>query len=162
MEIGVITKPQALKGQFRVKPTGMNLLDMKELRSVIINNKEYDIEKIVLRDTFAIFKVVGIDDISQVEVLRNRPISISDEDTEELQEDEYYIDDLIGSKVVDDLGVELGVVSDVSKFGSASVITITNGDKEILFPHARNVIKNVDTDSKIVVVDRKIFEEIAL
>ena len=38
--IGVITKPQALKGEFRVKPSLLNLKKYKKLESVFINDKE--------------------------------------------------------------------------------------------------------------------------
>ncbi|MBQ4558036.1 MAG: 16S rRNA processing protein RimM [Clostridia bacterium] len=162
IEIGIITKPQALKGQFRVKPTNYNLFDLKDLTVVIIKGKNYNIEKVILREGFAIFKVEGIDDISQVEVLRNTPIYVQYEETEELLDDEYFIEDLIGSKVIDKMKVEVGVITEVKNYGSASVITVANGDKEILFPHARKVILSFDADKKVVVIDRKIFEEISL
>ena len=162
VEIGVITKPQALKGQFRVKPTNIVFDDMKELEEVYIKGKAYKVEKVILRDGFVIMQVEGINDINQVEPLRNTPIFIEEIDDEELGEDEYYIDDMLDCKVVDDKGVMIGKVIEVKAYGGASVITLETVDGEKLFPHARNVIKSLSVDDKVMVVDRKIFEEISL
>ncbi len=162
MQIGVITKPQALKGQFRVKPTKVLFEDFKDLKEVSINGKTYEVEKVIFRDTFVIMKVKGIDDISEVERLRNVPIMVEDGMEEELDDDEYYVDDLIGCDVVDDKGVMIGSITAVNSYGGASVITVTDGDKEVMFPHARGVILSVDVATKKVAVDRKIFEEISL
>ena len=162
IEIGIITKPQALKGQFRVKPTKILFDDMKELEEVIIKGKTYNVEKVIIRDGFAIMQVEGITDINQVEPLRNTPVYIEDVEEEELTDDEYYIDDMIGCVVVDDKGVTIGTVSEVKSYGGASEISVDTADGEIMFPHARNVIKSLDVDNKKMIVDRKIFEEISL
>lgn len=161
-EIGIITKPQALKGQFRVKPTKILFDDMKELDEVIIKGKNYKVEKVVIRDGFAIMQVEGITDINQVEPLRNTPVYIEDVEEDELTEDEYYIDDMIGCVIVDDKGVNIGTITDVKSYGGASVISVDTTDGEIMFPHARNVIISLDINNKKMVVDRKIFEEISL
>ena len=162
MQIGVITKPQALKGQFRVKPTKVLFEDFKDLKKVSINGKTYEVEKVIFRDTFVIMKVKGIEDISEVERLRNVPIMVEDSIEEELDDDEYYVDDLIGCDVVDDKGVMIGGITAVNSYGGASIITVTDGSKEVMFPHARGVILSVDVATKKVIVDRKIFEEISL
>ena len=162
IEIGIITKPQALKGQFRVKPTNYNLFDLKDVEVVTIKGKEYNVEKVILRESFAIFKLEGLDDISQVENLRNVPIYVQEEVCDELSDDEYYIEDLLGSKVVDKMDVEIGEITEIKNYGSASVFTVSKCDGEVMFPHARNVILSFDSENKIVVVDRKVFEEISL
>ena len=162
VEIGIITKPQALKGQFRVKPTKILFDDLRQLEEVIIKGKTYNVEKVVIRDGFAIMQVEGITDINQVEPLRNTPIYIEEVEEEDLTEDEYYIEDMIGCQVIDDKGVVIGKVTDVKSYGGASVISVETNTGEIMFPHARGVILSLDVDNKIIVVDRKIFEEISL
>ena len=162
LEIGIITKPQALKGQFRVKPTNILFDDMKDLEEVIIKGKTYKVEKVVIRDGFAIMQLEGINSIDMVEPLRNTPIYIEDVKEEELADDEYYIEDMIGCSVVDDKGVIIGQVIDVKSYGGASVISINVSNREVMFPHARGVIKSLDLASKTLIVDRKIYEEISL
>ena len=162
IEIGVITKPQALKGQFRVKPTKILFDDLKEIKEVIIEGKAYTVEKVIIRDGFAIMQVEGITDINQVEPLRNTPIYIEEVEDEDLTEDEYYIDDMIGCKVVDDKGVYIGEVTDVKAYGGASVISVMTNSGEKMFPHARGVILSLDVADKVMVIERKIYEEMSL
>ena len=38
--VGIITKPQALKGEFRVKPEILNMKQFKKFDCVTINKKE--------------------------------------------------------------------------------------------------------------------------
>ena len=56
--IGVATKPQALKGQFRIKPQINNFKAFKKLSSLSIDNKDYKIEQVSFRDTFVIVKLL--------------------------------------------------------------------------------------------------------
>ena len=55
----------------------------------------------------------------------------------------------------------LGTVKDISNF-SSDIYTLEKGGKQILFPAVKGVIKNVNIAEKKVVVDKKIFEEIAV
>ena len=69
--IGVVTKPQALKGQFRIKPEIFNLKTFKKLELVFLEEQEFIVESVSLRDTFVIMKLKGIDTCEQAEALRN-------------------------------------------------------------------------------------------
>ena len=162
MQIGVITKPQALKGQFRMKPMNISLEELKSLDEVIIKGSTYMVEKVISREGFVIMQVEGIDDISKVEPLRNVPVYIEDVEEDELGEDEYYIEDLLQCKLQDDLGAYIGEIVDVKLYGGASVITVKTNAGEKMFPHARNVILSLDIENKVCIVDRKIYEEISL
>ena len=71
IRIGIITKPQALKGEFRLKPDLLNLKEYKILSSVFIDNKEYIVERVSLRDAFVILKVKGVERCEDAELLRN-------------------------------------------------------------------------------------------
>ena len=72
--IGVATKPQALRGQFRIKPEILNLKLFKKLTSLSIDNVNYDVENVSLRETFVIVKLKGIDSCEQAETFRNKPV----------------------------------------------------------------------------------------
>ena len=69
--IGVATKPQALKGQFRIKPSILNIKQFKKIKSVFIDNSEYIVESCSVRDTFVIVKLQGIDTRSPDEIRRD-------------------------------------------------------------------------------------------
>ncbi len=67
---------------------------------------------------------------------------------------EYYWADLIGVKVVTDLGVDLGVVDYLIETGANDVLVIKSEEEERLIPFIEEqVIKKIDLDNKLMVVD---------
>ena len=68
-------------------------------------------------------------------------------------ENEYYWSDLIGLSVVNESGVSLGMVANLLDTGANQVLSVTGDDGEILIPFVSNAVKQVDLDSKIILVD---------
>ncbi|MBQ5544084.1 MAG: 16S rRNA processing protein RimM, partial [Clostridia bacterium] len=66
----------------------------------------------------------------------------------ELDEDTYFVQDLIGLTVLDDdTGERLGVLSDVSETGANDVYYVKDDDgKETLIPAIPDVVKSVSLD----------------
>ena len=58
-------------------------------------------------------------------------------------------------------GEELGVVTDVRNL-SSDVYTIEKAGKSILFPAVKGVIVKVDLDEKKLIVNKAVFDEIAV
>ena len=162
LELGVITKPQGLKGDFRVKPNSFHLPGIDKIKLVIVNNVRYNVLKATLRDTFCIFKLDGINSCEEAEELRNVKIYYEFDETQPLEDGEYYISDLIGCKLAKENGVLLGTISNVlTNSGSTDVICfVDNNNKEFMFPFVSDVFKNVDIELKNIIVDSKRLEEI--
>ena len=57
LELGIITKPQGLKGDFRVKLISTHLPSIDNISKVIVNNIEHNVSKVTPRDKFYIFKL---------------------------------------------------------------------------------------------------------
>ena len=100
-----------------------------------------------------LLKLEGIDDITEAEKYKNCYIKINREDAVELEEDSYFIVDIIGSEVFTEEGEDLGKVVDVFQTGSNDVYTVKTLDgKEILLPAIEDVIKNVNIENKKIVI----------
>ena len=71
-----------------------------------------------------------------------------------LQKGEYYIQDLIGCKVIDvDTEAEYGIISDVFKTGANDVYEITdNKNRKFLAPVIPDVVKSVDVEGGRVLI----------
>lgn len=153
LDLGIITKPQALKGAFRVKPNILDLKKFKKLNEIFINNVSYKIETVTLRDTFVILKVVGIDTCEQAEILRNYHVF----GDLEIEKDNNF--DLIGYEcIVDDKN---GKILDINNFGSKDIMTI-EFEKECLLPVIDGLILSVDNQNKVVIFNKQIFEQVAV
>lgn len=153
-KIGVVTKPQALKGEFRLKPSLLNLKKYKKLTSVQIDGKEYNVERVSLRDAFVILKLQGIDTCESAECLRNKEVFACIE----VDTDEHF--DLVDFEVKVD-GKAMGKVVSIDNFGSKDILSI-RGDRNVMLPVIDGLVLDVNGDSKIVTLDSKIMEEVAV
>ena len=153
--VGVATKPQALKGQFRIKPEILNLKEFKKFDYLTIDNKEYSVEAVTLRDTFVIVKLEGVDTCEQAETLRNKRVYA---EMEVSVEDNF---DLNGFEVEVD-GKIIGKVIDINNFGSKDICTIATSNGDIMLPIIDNLIISVYEDKLVVVMDKNIFAEVAV
>jgi 16S rRNA processing protein RimM len=65
----------------------------------------------------------------------------------ELPEGEYYHHQLMGLKVIDEAGLEVGALTEIIETGANDVYVATSVEgKEILFPAIQSVILGVDLD----------------
>ena len=67
-------------------------------------------------------------------------------------EDEYYIADLLGMKVVLEDGTDYGTLKDVMQTGANDVYVIKGDDKEYLVPAIADVVVSTDIDSGIMTI----------
>jgi len=103
----------------------------------------------------------GVDSIEEAERYRGKVLYMAREDAD-LEEDQYFITELIGCEVFDtDSGRLLGTVSDVSETGANDVWHIKRGEKEYLIPCIDEVVISVDIDAERVVIRplKGIFED---
>ena len=70
-----------------------------------------------------------------------------------LEEDEYFVADMIGMKVITEDGIEFGTLSDVMETGANDVYVIdSNEHGEVLMPAIKECVLNVDMESGIITV----------
>ncbi|MBE5738593.1 MAG: hypothetical protein E7354_02580 [Clostridiales bacterium] len=153
-QIGIITKPQALKGEFRVKPALLNLKYYKSFKVVYIANHEYEVERVSIRDTFVIFKVKGIDSCESAETYRNQPIFA---DMEVVARDDG---DYMDYKVFVG-GEEIGKIVDINNYGSKDVWSISGKDNMML-PFIDGLIESKDEENMVISLKKELFEQVAV
>ncbi|HEV2471784.1 MAG TPA: ribosome maturation factor RimM [Chthonomonadales bacterium] len=99
-----------------------------------------------------LLKLRGIESIDDAETLRDAVVQIRSEEAVALPQNEYYIHDLIGCKVVCDSGRALGTLTTVLQGRANDVYVIGRGKEEILLPAVREVVKEVDLPGRRIVV----------
>ena len=117
LQVGVITTTHGVRGEVKVFPTTDDPARFKKLKDVILDNgkvkKELEIESVKFFKNMVILKFKGLDNINDVERFRQAKLLVTRENAVELEEDEYFIADLIGINVTSDEGEELGTIKDV-------------------------------------------------
>ena len=78
---------------------------------------------------------------------RSRNLLITRDQALELQEDGYYIGDLIGLEVIMEDGTKLGTVRDVLQTGANDVYIVdTVNDKELLIPATHECVMEINPE----------------
>jgi len=104
-------------------------------------------------------KLAGVDDRNTVEALAGRWIAVAPAQLEALPPGEYYWSDLIGLAVVNQGGVELGVVDHLLETGANDVLVVRQerrpgaGAQELLLPWSPHAIVTVDVAAGRLRVD---------
>lgn len=155
--VGKILKPHGMKGSVKAEIITSFPEHFLTLKTVFVekeNQKQaYSIEEARLSDRFVFIKFSGINDFDEAEKLRNRYIYIAPEDLTPLNEDEYYIHELIGLRVFNEHGVLLGVIRDVWLHLANDVYVLETPDKqEKLIPAIKSVIKSVNLKERTMVI----------
>lgn len=100
--------------------------------------------------------LLGLDGIETPEAvgrLRNQVVYVKTADRPKLPEGQFYHHQLIGIRVMEDSGNELGSLTDIIVTGANDVYVVTNGDgREILLPAIRDVILSVDINENSMTV----------
>ena len=100
-------------------------------------------------------RVSQVTDREGAEALKGYTVTISETERPQLDDDEYWIDDLIGLRILDgNTGDDLGELQDVLTTGSNDVYSIlTPSGKTQMLPALGEVILSVDLHAKIMKVN---------
>lgn len=153
LEVGKIVTVHALKGEVKIMPwcDGPDFLCEFDYLYLDKSGKtELEVEHARIFKNMVIAKFKGYDTVEAAEKLREKVLYISRDDVE-LDEDTYFIKDLIGIKVIDNnTGKEYGIIKDVFQTGANDVYTVKDGDKEYLVPAIADVVNETDIENKIM------------
>lgn len=162
LTIAEVLKPQGIRGELKIKTFTDFPEDVKAFKTVYIDDVPHKILSFrVGTDGAAYIGLRGIPDRNAAELFRGKLLKGDRDDAPALNDGQYYIVDIIGLSCETEDGEELGTVKDISNF-SSDIYTIEKAGKKILFPAVKGVIKKVDLQAKKIIVDKKIFDEIAV
>jgi len=148
LEVGQIVNTVGIKGEVKVLPLTDNPKRFDDLKNIFVdikgNLEEAIISKVRYQKNVVILTLKGIDSIEKALKYKGYYIKINREDAVALEDDEYFISDLIGLKVYKSNNNYLGIIDDVFPTGSNDVYVVKNEGKQILLPAISQVIKSVD------------------
>lgn len=155
--IGVIASTHGLKGEVKVFPTTDDVKRFETLKDCILRTKQGDLplEKNTCRyfKNMVILSFKGYTDINQIEKYKGCELYVTRENAVALEENEYYIADAIGAKVVTEDGEVLGVLDDVMQTGANDVFVVKmKDDREVLIPVIPDCVPDMDLENKIITV----------
>lgn len=150
LQIGVITTTHGVRGEVKVYPT-TDPERFLSLDRVFLDTgkekKELHVTGVRFFKQLAIVKFKGIDNINDIEKYKGRSLYVTRDQAIPLEEDEYYIADLIGLDVYLESGEKFGVLKDVMETGANDVYIVeTEEGKEVLIPAIHECVLDIDVE----------------
>ena len=151
LQVGVITATHGIRGEVKVFPTTDDPERFLDLETVYLDTgrekKLLTISSVKFFKQFVILKFKEFDNINDVEPFRKKSLLVTRDQAVPLEEDEYFIADLIGLRVITDEDKVLGELTDVLETGANDVYQVTDETgKEILLPAIKDCILSVDLE----------------
>ena len=160
--IGVISKPQGIKGEVKVTPLTDDNARFLSLKEVFIDGKNYNVGGCKVTPAGIFIALEGVNDRNQAEQFRGKDVKVDRKDAVKLDEDRHFIVDIIGCKLVAD-GKVFGQIKDVLQYGAADIYAaVTSDSKKVMFPALKDVITDIDIENKVVTVCMGRFNEVAV
>ena len=157
LQVGVITQTHGVRGEVKVFPTTDDVNRFKKLKQVILDTgKEtmpLEIQSVKFFKQFVILKFKGIDNINDIEKYKRCSLYVTREHAVPLEEDEYFIADMIGMEVCTEDGNIFGTLKDVIETGANDVYVIESAEHgEVLVPAIKECTRSVDIEKEQMMI----------
>lgn len=163
IKVGFLRKPHGLHGFLKVTPLtefvderfapGDSLL--LELNGAI-HDKELVVQESRWHGDDLLVKFEGFDGVESVQHLRNAYLLLPDDmERLDLEEDDFYADELVGLQVFAHNGSHLGAVRRLYEYPSHPILQVEKGHQELMIPFVKALIDEVDLDQGRIILTAK-------
>ncbi len=144
LEAGKITNTHGVRGEVRITPWADSAAFLRGFRTFYIDGQPVRVLRSRVHKNQLIAQLEGYDDVNAAMTLKNKVIHIDRADAK-LPEGRYFLQDLLGMRVVSDAGETLGELADVLDLPQGSVYVV-RGAREILIPDVPEFLLNIDAE----------------
>ena len=154
VRIGQITAPVGIKGEIRVFPYTDRKSRFSDIEKVFVgeDGTQYSIEKVRYDKDLVILKFKEVRDRNTSETLRGKYLYLY-KGQYLLDEDSFFVDELLGCTVFSDDGEELGSLTEVINNAIQDIYVVKKSDgKSFMVPAVKEFIKSIDVNSKRITI----------
>ena len=159
-QVGKIINTHGIRGEVRVLSTS-DFTDerFKPGNALYLFDKGALVKEVVVKThrkhkQFDLLSFEKLEDINLIEGFKGFDIKISEDQQQDLEDGSYYYHQIIGLDAVTLDGEKIGKISEILAPGANDVWVVNRkGKKELLLPVIDDVIKKVDLEQGLVVVD---------
>ena len=150
LEAGKIINTHGVSGEVKIESWLDTPEFLRSFRRLFVRGREVKVLSARVHKGFVIARLEGIDDMNAAMALKGTDISIAREDAH-LSDGAYFLSDIIGSRVVDEEGREIGTLEEIEETPSAPLYTV-RGEREHLIPAVPEFIRSVDVENGVITV----------
>lgn len=152
LRAGLVGRPHGLDGSFYVREPTPGLLE--EGAHVVVDGHERVVVRRAGADQRPIIRLGGCENRDAAEALRGAALMVPRTEAPELEEDEWWEEDLVGCTVRDGER-EVGTVRRLLGLPSVDVLEVarSNGQPDLLVPLVSDAVRSVDVERKLIDID---------
>jgi 16S rRNA processing protein RimM len=156
-KIGFIIKTHGLKGEVTLSLDDDGPADLPDGTSIFVEKDKrlipYFIQSFSHHGTKAFVKFEDVDTIEEAEKIVKRAVYLEKSARPKSGRGEFYNDEVIGFKVLDENGELLGTITEIIQAGPNRLIAMDHNGKEVLIPVNGPFITSINKTKKTVSVN---------
>ncbi|MCE3233515.1 MAG: ribosome maturation factor RimM [Rickettsiaceae bacterium] len=160
--VAKITSAHGIRGAVKIKAFTQFADSLEEYAPLYSKDgkQEFDIEILSVKEDMLIVKIKGVNTRNEAENLKGRELYADKNLFPQLEEDEFYYDDLIGMGVIYEDGEEFGEVIAMHNYGGGDLIEIkpTGAQENALFPFTKEIFPEINIEDGTIVIIPPEFE----
>lgn len=154
--VGEFVGPFGIHGEVKLRPLTDFPERFERTLTIYVGEKHmpYRVEQAHMHKQLVLLRLAGITDVDAAEQLRGEQVWIPASELTPLQEDQFYLHDVVGLRVQHVNGQPLGVVTDIVSTGASELFVIRDPlGKEVLLPVVKSFVKQIDLAQGVILVD---------
>lgn len=148
LEAGEIVSTHGIQGEVKILPWADSPEFLLKFKTLYLNEKPYEVVSSRVHKTCVLAKLKGIDTPEAATLLRGQRVCI-DRSNVKLPKGTVFIADLLGCRVLDEDGKEIGIIKDVLTMPSSDVYVI-KGEKNYMIPSVKEFVKEINVEEGFV------------
>lgn len=150
LEAGQIVSTHGIQGEVRIQPWADDAAFLTRFRRFYLDGAEIRVRSCRVHKSMCIAALEGIGTINEAMPLKGKILCINRDDAR-LPEGTFFLQDLLGCRVVEQSGRDLGIVADILSEPASSVLVV-QGEREILIPDVSAFVLKKDPEAGIITV----------
>lgn len=150
IEAGRIVNTHGVAGEVKIEVWLDSPAFLRRFPRIFVGGVEKKLLGGRVQKHFLIAKLEGVDDVSAAMALKEKTITVDRGDIR-LPKGSFFLQDILGARVVDEQGNEIGTLTDVLE-RPAQNIYVVQGETEHLIPAVPEFILKTDADAGIITV----------
>ena len=156
VSVGKIVKSKGKRGELKLKLYSKHYFK-PFFPKVYLQRKgaleEFEVENLRPYKDYSLIKLKEVDTLDQAYELVGQEILVPDEFLHPLEEDNYYLFQIIGSSVITTKKEKIGTVKDIFFIENNELLVVKEGRREILIPFSKSICLKIDLVKKEVLIN---------
>ena len=150
IEAGEIVNTHGVRGEVKIMPWTDTPEFLRAIKTLYVDEKPLRVLSSRVHKGAVLALLEGVEDVNAAMRLKGRRVSIDRADAP-LEPGAFFIQDIIGARVVTEDGAELGALAEVID-APAGMVYVVRGGTEHLIPAVPEFVLSTDADAGVVTV----------